>query len=593
MLILFLFAFLSGLVTIFAPCIWPLLPVVLSSSSTGGKRRPLGITLGIASSFTFFTLSLSYILKIIPFDPEILRHVAVVILGFLGLTLIIPQLTQTIEGYGSRFASKFSRGTKQSGTGFISGYITGFSLGIVWSPCAGPILATIATLAATKAVNREVIFVTLAYVAGITIPLFILATFGSVLFAHSRKLSAYTGTIQRFFGVVMIVMAVAIATGYDRVVQTRLLQFFPSYTTFLTQLESNQQVKHELDTLRNGQPAATNANQLNIVFLDRNQDEVFDSSPLLGKPAPDFKGIVHWLNSNPLTMQQLRSKVVLVDFWTYTCINCIRTLPFVTSWYEKYKDKGFIVIGVHTPEFQFEHDTNNVLNAIKMFNIQYPVPQDNNYGTWNAYNNEYWPAEYLIDAKGNVRRTEFGEGNYDKMEEAIQTLLKEKGEKVGSSLVNAHDQTPHMSNISPETYLGSKRMQYLDPNGSVGNGQQTFTLIDNPPVNTFSYGGDWNITDETAIPGKNSVLTYHFSANKVYIILRPGKNPSNTATVKVLLDGKPIEPTVAGADVHNGIITIDTDRLYGIVDLKGNIGDHILKLEFQTPGVEAYTFTFG
>lgn len=585
MILLLGFAFLAGLVTMLTPCMWPMLPIVLSANIKGrDHKRPLGVTIGVMTSFAIFTLSVSYLVRAFHFDPNILRSFAVVVIVFLGLTLIIPKLTSILEGLVSKLTGVFHLQQSQ-GNDFKSGFFTGLILGVVWSPCGGPILASIAALAATGMVSFQVILITLAYVTGVGIPLFFFIYGGQRFITKTRFLSSYTGRVQQVFGVIMILTAVAIYFNYDKVLQVKFLQAFPQLGQSINGFENSSVVTQGLNKL-----------------TGKNFSTTTDTSGLfnVNYPAPEFTGITQWLNnpdgkgveSKPLTMQQLRGKVVLIDFWTYTCINCIRSLPFVTSWYDKYKDQGFVVIGVHTPEFQFEHDTNNVLNAIKMFNIHYPVPQDNNYGTWNAYNNEYWPAEYLIDAKGNVRRTHFGEGEYDKSEMAIQALLKEAGKKVNSKLDTMQDQTPQ-SQISPETYLGSKRMQYLYPNGSVGNGQQTFTLTDNPPVNTFSYGGDWNITDETAIAGKNAVLTYHFSANKVFLILRPGKNPANTATVRVLLDGKSIDANVAGADVRNGIITIDTDRLYGIVDLKGNIGDHVLKLEFQTPGVEAYTLTFG
>jgi hypothetical protein len=226
-----------------------------------------------------------------------------------------------------------------------------------------------------------------------------------------------------------------------------------------------------------------------------------------------------------------------------------------------------------------------------MYNIRYPVAQDNEYATWNNFNNQYWPAEYLIDAKGIVRRTHFGEGEYDQTELAIRTLLKEAGENVTGSLDTIQDQTP-TTYLSPETYLGSSRMQYYYPTGSVGVGQQQFTFSENLAENSFSLGGQWNITLENAIAGNNAVLNYNFLANKVFIILRPG-SASQNQMVKVYLDGKVIDASVAGSDVKNGILTVDSDRLYNLVDLHGKTENHILKLEFLTPGVQVYTFTFG
>ncbi len=586
MILLLGFAFLAGLVTILAPCMWPMLPIVLSSTVKGtDHKRPLGITIGVMASFAVFTLSVSYLVRLFHFDPNILRIIAVVVIVLLGLTLIIPALTRILEGLVSSLTGKLGI-QRQQGGDFKSGLFTGLMLGVIWSPCGGPILAAIATLAATGMVNLQVILVTLAYVTGVGLPLFLFTYGGQRLVTRTRFVSVYTGRIQQLFGVIMILTAVAIFFNYDKVLQLKLLSAFP--TIGLNGFENSSIVRQELDVLK-GKKSATTVDATGL----------FNTNT----PAPEFTGITKWLNTDhPLTTKELRGKVVLIDFWTYTCINCIRTLPFVTSLYEKYKDQGFVVIGVHTPEFEFEKDTNNVLNAIKQYNIHYPVPQDNNYGTWNAYNNQYWPAEYLIDAKGNVRRTHFGEGKYDETEMAIQALLKEAGREVNNSVDNKPDTAPKTA-ISREIYLGSRRMQYYDPNGQVGNGAQNFILTNSPSSNSFSFGGNWNITDETAIVGEKAVVNLNFTSQKVFLVLRPGKGNngacslgqacSNPGQIKVFIDGKVVTSTSAGEDVKDGIVTIDTDRLYTLIDLKGKTENHILKLEFQTPGIEAFAFTFG
>ena len=578
MLLLLLFSFFAGFVTILAPCIWPVLPIVLSSSIAGkkGHQRPLGITLGVMLSFTIFTLSISYLVSIFHLNPDILRIVAVVVIVFLGITMIIPSLGTKFAFFVSKLSNLFGQNTVNVGNGFLPGFITGLFLGIIWSPCAGPILATIAALAATRQVSLSVILVTIAYITGVGIPLFAVAYGGQQFIVHARGLNKYTGRIQQIFGVIMILAAIAIFTNYDQTIQLQLLNKFPALGTVVNGFENSPLVTNQLNILKGKQIAP-----------------VIDTSGLfnVNTPAPDFIGIDKWLNTDkPLTIAGLKGKVVLVDFWTYTCINCIRTLPHVTAWYDKYKNDGFVVIGVHTPEFQFEHDTTNVLNAIKMYNIHYPVAQDNEYATWNNYNNQYWPAEYLIDANGNIRRTDFGEGEYNQTELAIQTLLKEDGQRVTAGLSNLPDQTP-TAQISPETYLGSGRMQYYFPTGSLSNGTQNFSLSDNLNPDSFSYGGTWTISDEYATSGDKAAINYNFTASKVYIILRPGSTKLNT--VKVSLDGKVIDPSIAGTDVKNGTITVDSDRLYNVVDLHGKIENHLLKLEFQTPGIQAYTFTFG
>jgi cytochrome c biogenesis protein CcdA/thiol-disulfide isomerase/thioredoxin len=578
MLLLLLFSFLAGFVTILAPCIWPVLPIILSSSIAGerGRLRPLGIVVGIMLSFSIFTLSISYLVHVFHLDPNILRTLAVIIIAFLGLTMLVPALGMRFEMLVSRLAGIFGHGSANTENGFLPGFTVGLSLGILWSPCAGPILATIAALAATGQVSLYVILVTLAYVIGVGVPLFAFAYGGKQFVTKARGLNKYTIKIQQAFGAVMILAAIAIFTNYDQALQLQTLDKFPSLGTAMNGFENSALVTNQLNVLKGSTsvPVAGTAGLFNADYK-----------------APDFVGIDKWLNTDsPISIASLKGKVVLVDFWIYSCINCLRTLPHVTDWYDKYNKDGFVVIGVHTPEFQFEHDTNNVLNAIKMNNINYPVAQDNEYATFNNYHNEYWPAEYLIDANGNVRRTDFGEGQYDQMEMAIQALLKENGQNVAAPLANVPDQTPK-NYTSPETYLGSSRMQYYFPDGSLGNGTQTFSLADNPSRDSFSYGGTWTITNEYATAGINATLDYNFTASKVYIILNPGN--SNTVRVKVYLDGNVISPSQAGTDVKDGIITVDSDRLYNVVDLQGKTENHILKLEFQTPGTQAYTFTFG
>lgn len=562
MSLLLFFAFLSGLVTIAAPCIWPILPIILSVSSTGGHRKPLGITLGIMVSFGLLTLSISYIVKLIPFDPNVLRYVAVVVIGFLGLTLLVPALAGKLESVVSKLSSRFSRAGTPT-TGFASGFVTGLSLGVIWTPCAGPILATIATLAATQAVNLDVILVTFFYVLGVGIPLFIFATLGKHVFSKTRTFSKYTGRIQQVFGIIMILTAALIATNYDKVLQIKLLNAFPQFGATLNSFESNSAIKQQLDKLKGGK---------NLAIPVTN--DLFNTNV----EAPEFTGINKWLNpEKEIKLSDLRGQVVLVDFWTYTCINCIRTLPHVTSWYDKYHDQGFTIIGVHTPEFEFEKTTQNVFKAITQYNIHYPVAQDNDYATWNAYSNQYWPAEYLIDSRGMIRRAHFGEGEYDTMEMAIRTLLKEAGKDVKTDMTKNIDTTPQMQ-LSPETYLGSERMQYEVPDGKTANGSQNFPLEKNIPLNTFSFEGNWNITDKAAIAGKGAALEYKFIAGKVFLVMRPGaEGPKN---VTVFIDG-----------VKSNTIVVDTDKLYQLVDL-ATPGTHLLRLEFSE-GIEAYAFTFG
>ena len=557
MILLLGFSFLAGLATILAPCVWPILPIVLSSSIGQGRARPLGISLGVVVSFAIFTLAISYLVKAFHFDPNIFRLFAVVVIAFLGFSMIIPALSRVTESLIGRLSGVFGSSSGQS-SGFLGGFVTGLSLGIVWSPCAGPILAAIAALAATNQVSSGVVLITLAYSIGAGVPLLLFAYGGQQFIQRARGISPFTGRIQQGFGVLMILAALAIFTNLDKTLSIKLLEMFPGLGIASNSFENNQIVADQLAALK-GQSSS--------------------NLPNMGQ-APEFVGITKWLNpETPLTINSLKGKVVLVDFWTYTCINCLRTLPHVTAWYDRYKDQGLVVVGVHTPEFEFEKNTDNVLGAIKQFNIHYPVAQDNNYSTWSAYSNQYWPAEYLIDAKGNIRRTHFGEGQYDEMEKAIQDLLKEAGQTVAGGTVNLPDMTPK-GDMSSETYLGSSRMDFLYPQGKLGNGTQTLTLANNIPESSFSLGGSWTISDFQAVTGKDATLEYNFNADKVFLVMRP--TATGPAQVRVSLDGKVTDT-----------ITVDADKLYTLVDLKGNKGVHLLHLDFLTPGTQVFAFTFG
>ncbi len=576
MLLLLGFSFLAGLVTPLTPCIWPILPILFSTSALGkGNHKPLGVTLGVLLSFGVLTLSLSTLVHVFMFDPNVLRIVAVIVIGLLGMTLVFPALSSRMEAWVSRLSSIAPHPTGDSG--FIGGFLSGLVLGAVWTPCAGPILAAVATLAATGKVTGEVVLITAMYVLGMGIPLLIFAYGGRIVVQKTRFFSAYTTQLQQFFGILMLLTAAAIYTNTDTYLEAQLLNAFPGVQTSLNQFEQNDALTKQLNSLRG----------------NLSQQTLLDTSGVFNAnmPSPEITGITNWLNTpTPLTIARLKGKVVLVDFWTYTCINCIRTLPHVTKWYDTYKDQGFVVIGVHTPEFAFEHDTNNVAQAIKQFGIHYPVAQDNNYGTWNAFNNQYWPAEYLIDANGTIRRTEFGEGSYDTMEQAIRTLLQAAGKTISMPTTNVADTTPQ-TQLSPETYLGSARMQYEYPDGNTGTVSKTFPAS-SPQLNSFTFEGKWDVFDDHASAEAGGALNYQFYATHVYLVMKPS-TPGTSQQVKVLLDGKTIDPSVSGADVINGMVTVDQDRLYDLVNLKNTPGVHTLRLEFPTSGVQLFAFTFG
>lgn len=576
MVLLFLFAFISGIATILSPCIWPILPIVLSSASQKGHKRPLGVTLGIILSFAIFTLSISYLIKIFNFNPNSLRIFAVIIIAFLGITMFVPKINYYLEILISRLTSKFGGNLQNTKSGFTPGFITGFALGAVWSPCAGPILAAVATLAATSQIGISSILITIAYVIGVGIPLLVIGYGGQQLITKTRGISKYTGKIQQAFGIVMILTAIAIYYNLDQILQVKLLEKFPQLDASVTLIEDNKTVQTQLDELTGTQTLK----------------ESKGSDLTNYGAAPEFTGIVNWLNTNgePLTMAELKGKVVLIDFWTYTCINCVRTLPYITSWYDKYEDDNFVVIGVHTPEFAFEKETANVQNAINRHNTNYPVAQDNNYETWRAYNNRYWPAKYLIDSNGDIRYVHFGEGAYKETEEAIRKLIEESGTSIDDNeLTDLEDNTPRIR-TTPELYLGYQRMEYYFPTAKAKLGVNTYEHPEQRPVNSFSLGGTWEIENEYSKAVEDASLELRFRANKVFLVLKPGEASGN---VRVLLDGNVVNSENAGSDVEEGIVNVTQDELYSLIDLGDEeIKEHLLRLEFEN-GIEVYAFTFG
>lgn len=568
------FAFLAGLVTILSPCILPVLPIVLAGSVDTGKKRPLGIVVGFIASFTFFTLTLSTIVRLTGLPPDILRSIAIVVIALFGASLLIPSLQVWMEKMMSGLAGASPNGANRSG--FSGGVLVGLSLGLVWAPCVGPILASVITLAATSTITSSAVFITLAYSIGTALPMFGIIYGGRELLSRVPWLFTRIRAIQKFFGIVMIATTLAMYFNLDRQFQTYILEVFPNYGTGLTKFEDTDAVRQSLKTITK--------KEQNDTTIGKPMYEVVE--PDLGT-APDFIPGGEWINSPPLTMKQLRGKVVLVDFWTYTCINCIRTLPYIKAWNDKYKDKGLVIVGVHTPEFEFEKDPGNVKKAVEDFGITYPVVQDNNYDTWRAYDNHYWPAKYLIDKNGRIRNTHFGEGQYDETEAIIQKLLKETGAQISEA---PHNETYDVHTNSLESYLGYDRIQFLSSPERIQPDQETvFTSPSSVPVNTFSFEGSWVIGPQYAMPKKGATLRYHFDATHVYLVMRP-RSEGQTARVKILLDGNVYSEE--NTDVSNGTVQIDTDRLYTLINLQSQ-ESHIIEIQFLDDNADVFAFTFG
>lgn len=592
MLLLIFFAFIAGIVTILSPCILPILPIILSSSigtQNIGKGRPLGVITGFVLSFTFFTLFLSAIVRASGISADALRLFSIVVIGLFGLSMLIPKVQIWLEILFSKLSQFIPQSNNQDSLpagrqGFGGGVIIGLSLGLLWTPCVGPILASVISLAITGSLNLDAFFITLAYSAGTAIPMFFIMIAGQSALKKVPWLLQNASNIQKIFGVLMILTALALFFNLDRKFQTAILDTFPSYGVGLTKFEDIPIVHDALESLSGEKP---NPDDIGKPSFDMTEK---------GERAPDFIAGGEWFNlpagrQAPLSLNDLRGKVVLVDFWTYSCINCQRTFPYLKSWWEKYQNKGLVIVGVHSPEFEFEKNPKNVAKALKDFGITYPVMQDNDFSTWRAYNNRYWPAKYLIDKDGNIRYEHFGEGDYDQTEKMIQDLLAETGSDVSNMPVNNPE--TQIYSMTPELYLGYARMEFLSsPENLVRDGSLTYTSSPTPPANTFGFSGEWNVMEEYSNAKQGSKLFLNFNAKEVYLVMRP-KNDDLPAQVKVYLDDKPVSETgSAGEDVKDSVVTLNSDRLYKLIKLP-EPGQHILKLEFLDNNTEVYAFTFG
>jgi cytochrome c biogenesis protein CcdA/thiol-disulfide isomerase/thioredoxin len=595
MALLMLFGFIAGAGTALSPCVLPVLPIALSAGATGGRRRPLGIVVGLALSFTFATVALVYVISALGLPGDLLRKLAIAVLFAFGVTLMIPPLAARVEATMSRFAGRVGV-AGGGGEGFWSGIAVGASLGLVYAPCAGPILAGVITVSASQSFTAGRLAVALSYGIGSAVVLYFLMLGGRRLTAPLARRGA---GLQIAMGAVMVVVALAMVGNYDVKFQNQIASSLPGFLINPTEgLEDTAAAKAALVDVRGEAAHGVGAQATSAAAAVRGSAAKAGHVPMTGQPsglpvlgrAPEFVDTQHWFNTpgnRPLTMRGLRGRVVLVDFWTYSCINCLRTLPYLTAWDKTYRKDGLTIVGVHSPEFPFEKEASNVEEAIERNGIHYPVVQDNDLATWSAYGNQYWPAEYFIDARGRVRFAHFGEGEYPEKEKIIRELLAEAGRPVARHDSGAHGTAASAGVTTPETYLGAARAERFT-NPILSPGTHAFHGAPSPGPSEFAYGGHWRITLESATAKEGASLDLNFGARRVYVVLG---SPGGPRRVRVLLDGKPIPQRLAGSDVHRGSLEVNAQRLYEVVDLPA-VGHHVLTLEPEA-GVMAYSFTFG
>lgn len=571
-------SFLAGILTVFAPCVLILLPVIVGSSLTTDtnkkidRKKPYIIAFSLGVSVLLFTLLLKASTVLINVDPQVWKTISGVIVIILALSLLFPLTWAKLSakiGIEQGSNSLLARANKKTGS---LGYVmTGAALGPVFSACS-PIYALILATVLPVNIALGLVYMTL-YASGLSLALLAIALAGRRLTKRVTWTAKPDGWFRRSLAILLLLVGIGVITGFDKKVQTWTLIHIPFNST-----------KIEEKLLPKDESAAATAAQNNATLAK------FNVQPY---PAPELQSIQAWINSDGETLAQLRGKVVLIDFWTYSCINCQRTQPYLNSWYQKYKDKGLVILGIHAPEFAFEKVPENVQKAVTDAKIGYPVGLDNNFATWQAYKNQYWPAKYLIDKNGMVRLTHFGEGNYDETEAAIQTLLKENGANINESLTGGNQQVPVHSGQTPETYLGYERGERFanasefKQDTSVEYKAVAVSKLEN---NQWSLGGAWTMgAKDTQSGADGAKLILKFSAKEVYLVMGgTGKAAS------LSLNGQPVTASKhGGTDVDvNGKFYPKEARLYRIINTKDFTTNGILEITLPQ-GTTVNAFTFG
>ena len=624
-MILFVLAYLGGVLTIISPCILPVLPFVFARSDKSFVSSGLPMLTGTAATFaavaTLGSLGGGWAVQANQYG----RFAALTLLALFGITLLFPALsdrfTRPVVALGSRLSEAADRRAGANGSTILPSLLLGVATGLLWAPCAGPVLGLILTAAALQGANIQTALLLAAYAAGAaTSPAVALVIGGRVFAAMKRSLGAGEW-LRRGLGAGVLASVVVIALGLDA---KFLTQVSLANTTSL-----EQTLVDKLHAVDSGQPSTKGS----PIVMTRNPPLITEGLPEAqtkpsgeGRPVamtgtqsplmqqeqpnveaeefpdeggmPSLSGAVHWLNSPPLTPQALKGNVVVVDFWTYSCINCLRSFPYLRTWAEKYKDHGLVVIGVHTPEFAFEKNIDNVRKAITDLKINFPVAIDNNYVIWRAFHNRYWPVDYFIDDQGRIRDHAIGEGDYAASEHVIQRLLAKAGKtNVSGDFVAVNgsgaEAASDSENVrSPETYIGYARAKrFVSPGGTVKGGSHVYTA-GQPHLNEWGLSGDWTIGEERAhLNREEGSIVYRFHARDLHLVL--GSANGKPGRFRITIDGMP-PGDGHGADVDaegRGVVT--RHRLYQLVRQNGAITDHTFEIRFLDPGVEAYAFTFG
>jgi cytochrome c biogenesis protein CcdA/thiol-disulfide isomerase/thioredoxin len=593
-MILFILSYIGGVLTIISPCILPVLPFVFARAEQPFVRSGLPLLVGMAATFaavaTVAAVGGGWVVQ----ANEYGRIVAIIVLAVLGITLLFPaladRLTRPLVAAGARLSESAG-----SGGGFLPSFLLGIATGLLWAPCAGPILGLILTGAALNGASVQTSLLLLAYAAGAATSLAAALLVGGRVFAAMKRSLGTGEWIRRGLGVAVLAGVVAIALGFDTGLLTRV------------SLASTADLEQKLVEKFGAEKDAAGGSMAMSGAMTGNSSMMMTAKPTAGASGalgvesemPPLDGAVAWLNSPPLTREGLRGKVVVVDFWTYSCINCLRAIPYVRAWAQKYREQGLVVIGIHTPEFAFERNIDNVRRAVRDLKIDYPVAIDNDFELWRAFGNRYWPAHYFIDAEGRVRYHHFGEGEYDKSEKVIQQLLAEAGktnvaQDVVSVAASGAEAAPDLSNVkSPETYLGFTRMNnFVSPGGYVQDVDHAYTAPAGLKLNQWALDGTWKVGEERAMLGAaGGRIVFRFQARDLHLVLGAGEG--KPVRYRVLIDGKPPGDDHGVDTDANGDGIVEGERLYQLVRQRGPVKERTFEIQFLDPGVQAFAFTFG
>jgi cytochrome c biogenesis protein CcdA/thiol-disulfide isomerase/thioredoxin len=605
-MLLIVLAYLGGALTILSPCILPVLPFVFSRADQPFVKSGLPLLAGMGLTFAVVATLAAVGGGWVTQANQYGRWAAIVLLAVFGLTLLLPQFAERVMhplvSAGNRLTAFAQRGDGKPSMG--GSFVLGIATGLLWAPCAGPILGLVLTGAALNGASAGTTLLLLAYAAGAATSLAVALLIGGRVFTAMKRSLGAGEWVRRGIGAAMLVGVVAIALGLD----TGVLARVSTVATSGIEQQLVDKLSHHDGAMMSAQnamkPAADTRNEGPAMM--RASTATPAPLPVEGT-LPPLDGAVQWLNSPPLTKEGLRGKVVLVDVWTYSCINCLRTLPYVKSWAQKYRDQGLVVIGVHAPEFAFERNVDNVKKAIHDLGIDYPVAIDNDYAIWRALNNQYWPAHYFVDAKGNIRYHHFGEGDYAHSEHVIQELLAEAGHgaapAMSPSATSSDDATTGQGAMmqadnadmrSPETYIGYERAeQFMSPGGQTPDRIHDYAVPKSLDVNDWGLAGAWKVSSEHAtLEGTSGRIVYRFHARDLHLVLGPSKD-GKPVRFRVSIDGA--APGAAhGSDIQaDGSGTVTEERLYQLVRQTGPVADRTFTIEFLDPGVEAYAFTFG